>query len=81
MQAIIDKYRKDGIVVPTSFNEVNNNSKNFINGTGAVDLYGWDNYPAGGSDTHAKFSHIHISMTSLFQDLTAATRTSGAPVR
>ncbi|ORZ03961.1 glycoside hydrolase superfamily [Syncephalastrum racemosum] len=52
MQAIIDKYKKDGIVVPTSFNEINNHSQNFINGTGAVDLYGWDNYPAGFDCSH-----------------------------
>lgn len=37
---------KSGIVVPMTYNDPGQN-RNFINGTGAVDLYGLDSYPQG----------------------------------
>uniref|UniRef100_A0A0W0F4R5 Glycoside hydrolase 35 catalytic domain-containing protein n=1 Tax=Moniliophthora roreri TaxID=221103 RepID=A0A0W0F4R5_MONRR len=40
-----------GIVVPLTYNDPNMN-RNFINGTGAVDLYGLDSYPQGFDCSH-----------------------------
>ncbi|KAJ7483000.1 glycoside hydrolase family 35 protein [Mycena galericulata] len=37
-------FRNGGIVVPLTYNDPNQ-GENFINGTGAVDLYGMDSYP------------------------------------
>lgn len=37
-------YRSAGIVVPLTYNDPGE-GRNFINGTGAVDLYGFDSYP------------------------------------
>ena len=45
MQMIKDKFKKDGMVVPTIFNDVGTPNGNWINGTGSVDIYGWDSYP------------------------------------
>ncbi|EIW59741.1 uncharacterized protein TRAVEDRAFT_37024 [Trametes versicolor FP-101664 SS1] len=38
------QYRDGGIVVPLTYNDPNE-GRNFINGTGAVDIYGLDAYP------------------------------------
>ncbi|PIL34786.1 hypothetical protein GSI_02573 [Ganoderma sinense ZZ0214-1] len=38
------QYRDGGVVVPLTYNDPGEGD-NFINGTGAVDLYGFDNYP------------------------------------
>ncbi|RDX44130.1 hypothetical protein OH76DRAFT_1409386 [Lentinus brumalis] len=38
------QYRKGGIIVPLTYNDPNER-ESFINGTGAVDLYGMDAYP------------------------------------
>ncbi|KIY63787.1 glycoside hydrolase family 35 protein [Cylindrobasidium torrendii FP15055 ss-10] len=43
-QELIDYYHASDIVVPLTYNDPGQN-KNFINGTGAVDLYGIDYYP------------------------------------
>ncbi|KAF8523825.1 glycoside hydrolase superfamily [Gautieria morchelliformis] len=39
-----EAYRSGGVVVPLTYNDPNM-GKNFINGTGAVDIYGMDSYP------------------------------------
>lgn len=39
-----DAYRDNGIVVPLTYNDPGE-GENFINGTGAVDIYGLDSYP------------------------------------
>ncbi|OBZ71548.1 putative beta-galactosidase A [Grifola frondosa] len=39
-------YRQGGVVVPLTYNDPGEGS-NFINGTGAVDIYGLDSYPQG----------------------------------
>ncbi|KAL1748893.1 glycoside hydrolase family 35 protein [Schizophyllum fasciatum] len=44
-QDLIDLLRDSPIVVPTTYNDPGQ-GENFINGTGAVDLYGLDAYPA-----------------------------------
>ncbi|KAH9480337.1 putative beta-galactosidase C [Psilocybe cubensis] len=41
-----DVYRSSNIVVPLTYNDPGQ-GRNFINGTGAVDLYGLDSYPQG----------------------------------
>ncbi|TFK72820.1 glycoside hydrolase family 35 protein [Pluteus cervinus] len=41
---LLDAYRDSGIVVPLTYNDPGPR-RNFINGTGAVDLYGADYYP------------------------------------
>lgn len=38
------KYVEGGILVPLTYNDPGE-GKNFVNGTGAVDLYGFDSYP------------------------------------
>ncbi|KAJ3503067.1 hypothetical protein NLJ89_g8601 [Agrocybe chaxingu] len=43
---LLDIYRRSGIVVPLTYNDPGQR-RNFINGTGAVDLYGLDAYPQG----------------------------------
>ncbi|PIL34790.1 hypothetical protein GSI_02577 [Ganoderma sinense ZZ0214-1] len=40
------QYREGGVVIPLTYNDLNE-GRNFINGTGAVDLYGLDSYPQG----------------------------------
>ncbi|KAI0632368.1 glycoside hydrolase superfamily [Trametes polyzona] len=40
------QYRQGGIVVPLTYNDPGQR-RNFINGTGAVDIYGLDSYPQG----------------------------------
>ncbi|KAI0352572.1 hypothetical protein OH77DRAFT_1428259 [Trametes cingulata] len=40
------QYRDGGIVVPLTYNDPGM-GRNFINGTGAVDIYGLDSYPQG----------------------------------
>ncbi|TFK27561.1 glycoside hydrolase family 35 protein [Coprinopsis marcescibilis] len=45
-QDLIDKYRSSPINVPLTYNDPGQ-GRNFINGTGAVDLYGLDGYPQG----------------------------------
>ncbi|KAM5536286.1 hypothetical protein V8D89_010063 [Ganoderma adspersum] len=40
------QYRDGGVAIPLTYNDPGEGS-NFINGTGAVDLYGFDNYPQG----------------------------------
>ncbi|KAL1751658.1 glycoside hydrolase family 35 protein [Schizophyllum commune] len=44
-QDLIDLLHDSPIVVPITYNDPNQ-GENFINGTGAVDLYGLDSYPA-----------------------------------
>ncbi|KAK7047487.1 hypothetical protein VNI00_006718 [Paramarasmius palmivorus] len=44
-------YRDSGIVVPLTHNDVGMD-RNFVNGTGAVDLYGLDSYPEGFDCSH-----------------------------
>ncbi|GJF00021.1 glycoside hydrolase family 35 protein [Phanerochaete sordida] len=39
-------YKANGIVVPLTYNDPGE-GRNFINGTGAVDIYGLDSYPQG----------------------------------
>ncbi|KZT12288.1 glycoside hydrolase family 35 protein [Laetiporus sulphureus 93-53] len=39
-------YREAGVVVPLTYNDPGE-GQNFINGTGAVDIYGLDSYPQG----------------------------------
>ncbi|OCH94229.1 hypothetical protein OBBRIDRAFT_789567 [Obba rivulosa] len=39
-------YREGGIVVPLTYNDPGE-GRNFVNGTGAVDIYGLDSYPQG----------------------------------
>ncbi|KAI0092324.1 glycoside hydrolase superfamily [Irpex rosettiformis] len=41
-----EKYRSNGIVIPLTYNDPGE-GRNFINGTGAVDIYGLDSYPQG----------------------------------
>ncbi|KAH8108699.1 glycoside hydrolase family 35 protein [Phellopilus nigrolimitatus] len=45
-QELEDAYRAGGIVVPLTYNDPGE-GKNFVNGTGAVDIYGLDSYPQG----------------------------------
>ncbi|KAL5524689.1 hypothetical protein ACEPAF_9834 [Sanghuangporus sanghuang] len=45
-QELIDTYRAAGVVVPLTYNDPSQ-GKNFVNGTGAVDIYGLDSYPQG----------------------------------
>ncbi|RDX44153.1 hypothetical protein OH76DRAFT_1487358 [Lentinus brumalis] len=40
------QYRNGGVVVPLTYNDPGQ-GRNFINGTGAVDIYGLDSYPQG----------------------------------
>ncbi|KAM5541245.1 hypothetical protein V8D89_005174 [Ganoderma adspersum] len=40
------QYRDGGVAIPLTYNDPGEGG-NFINGTGAVDLYGFDNYPQG----------------------------------
>ncbi|KAM5541250.1 hypothetical protein V8D89_005179 [Ganoderma adspersum] len=40
------QYRDGGVAIPLTYNDPGEGS-NFINGTGAVDLFGFDNYPQG----------------------------------
>ena len=44
MQQLEDFVRKHGIVVPLTFNE-SGRSKQFVDGLGSVDVYGFDSYP------------------------------------
>ncbi|KAH9919183.1 glycoside hydrolase superfamily [Epithele typhae] len=44
--ALEQQYRGAGVVVPLTYNDPFEGS-NFINGTGAVDIYGLDSYPQG----------------------------------
>lgn len=44
-------YKKNGIVVPLTYNDPGE-GRNFINGTGAVDIYGLDAYPQGFDCSH-----------------------------
>ncbi|RUP52310.1 beta galactosidase [Jimgerdemannia flammicorona] len=46
MQALEDKFRADGVIVPLTFNDAWTNSS-FGHGVGAVDIYGFDSYPQG----------------------------------
>ncbi|KAG2179370.1 hypothetical protein INT44_006216, partial [Umbelopsis vinacea] len=46
MQALEEKVRADGIVVPTIFNDAAT-LRNFANGKGSVNIYGFDSYPVG----------------------------------
>ncbi|EIM81441.1 uncharacterized protein STEHIDRAFT_66589 [Stereum hirsutum FP-91666 SS1] len=43
-QAVEDLIKESGIVVPLTYNDPNQ-GKNFVNGTGSVDIYGLDAYP------------------------------------
>ncbi|KAJ7627105.1 glycoside hydrolase family 35 protein [Roridomyces roridus] len=43
-EELMKAFREAGIVVPLTYNDPNQ-GENFINGTGAVDLYGLDSYP------------------------------------
>ncbi|KAI0033132.1 glycoside hydrolase family 35 protein [Vararia minispora EC-137] len=43
-QALEDVYHNSSIVVPLTYNDPGE-GKNFVNGTGAVDIYGFDSYP------------------------------------
>ncbi|KAL5482805.1 hypothetical protein ACEPAI_9400 [Sanghuangporus weigelae] len=45
-QELIDTYRAAGVVVPLTYNDPGEN-RDFVNGTGAVDIYGLDSYPQG----------------------------------
>lgn len=44
MQALEDKFRADGMTVPSTFNDPWTGD-HWASGEGAVDLYGWDSYP------------------------------------
>jgi len=44
-------YRDGGVVVPLTYNDPGQ-GRNFINGTGAVDIYGLDSYPQGFDCSH-----------------------------
>ncbi|KAI8578859.1 hypothetical protein K450DRAFT_156599, partial [Umbelopsis ramanniana AG] len=44
MQAIADKFREDGMTVPSTFNDPWPGD-HFARGEGSVDIYGWDGYP------------------------------------
>jgi hypothetical protein len=44
MQALEDKFRADGMTVPSTFNDPWTGD-HWASGEGAVDLYGWDGYP------------------------------------
>ncbi|KAF8158030.1 glycoside hydrolase family 35 protein [Crassisporium funariophilum] len=46
-----DAYHNSDIVVPLTYNDPGQ-GRNFINGTGAVDLYGLDSYPQGFDCSH-----------------------------
>ena len=48
MQHLENKARADGITVPL----VGNHNDTFVNGTGAVDISGWDYYPQGFDCSH-----------------------------
>jgi hypothetical protein len=48
MEEIENELKGHGIVVPLTFNDAYQ-GKNFVNGTGAVDIYGLDSYPQVGS--------------------------------
>ncbi|KAF7345669.1 Glycoside hydrolase family 35 protein [Mycena venus] len=50
-QELEDVYRNSTIDVPLTYNDPGEGS-NFINGTGAVDLYGLDSYPQGFDCSH-----------------------------
>ncbi|CAL1698277.1 unnamed protein product [Somion occarium] len=43
----------NGVVVPLTYNDPNE-GRNFINGTGAVDIYGLDSYPQGFDCSHPR---------------------------
>ncbi|KAI8140736.1 beta galactosidase [Fennellomyces sp. T-0311] len=45
MEMIKEKFKEDGMVVPTIFNDIGAPNGNWVNGTGSVDIYGWDSYP------------------------------------
>ena len=44
MREVQDELRKGGIVVPLTYNDAHAGG-NFVEGVGAVDLYGLDSYP------------------------------------
>ncbi|KAH9948330.1 glycoside hydrolase superfamily [Amylocystis lapponica] len=44
-------YRQDGVVIPLTYNDPGE-GRNFVNGTGAVDIYGLDSYPQGFDCSH-----------------------------
>ncbi|KAI7848004.1 glycoside hydrolase superfamily [Circinella umbellata] len=46
MEMLKAKFLKDGMEVPNIFNDAGPNG-NFAQGPGSVDIYGWDQYPAG----------------------------------
>lgn len=51
MQAVINKFAADGMVVPSTFNDPWAGG-HFASGEGSVDIYGWDSYPAGFDCSH-----------------------------
>ncbi|KAI0790298.1 glycoside hydrolase superfamily [Irpex lacteus] len=51
-----EKYRANGIVVPLTYNDPGE-AVNFINGTGAVDIYGVDSYPQRYDCAHPTIWH------------------------
>ncbi|KAI7856110.1 glycoside hydrolase superfamily [Circinella umbellata] len=47
MEMIKDQFKKDGMDVPTIFNDIGAPNGNWVSGPGSVDIYGWDSYPLG----------------------------------
>ncbi|KAI9497041.1 beta galactosidase [Zychaea mexicana] len=47
MEMIKNKFKEDGMDVPTIFNDIGSPNGNWITGPGSVDIYGWDSYPLG----------------------------------
>ncbi|EKM56209.1 glycoside hydrolase family 35 protein, partial [Phanerochaete carnosa HHB-10118-sp] len=61
-------YRSNGIVVPLTYNDPGEDL-NFINGTGAVDIYGLDSYPQGfGCSNPARWSPVVTNYHSYHEE-------------
>ncbi|KAI9286237.1 glycoside hydrolase superfamily, partial [Umbelopsis sp. AD052] len=70
MVALADKYKKDGMDVPTTFNDPWTGG-HWATGEGAVDIYGWDSYPVLFDCSHPEIWPSNVS--TYFRDFHAST--------
>jgi Glycosyl hydrolases family 35 len=70
MVALADKYKKDGMTVPTTFNDPWTGG-HWATGEGAVDIYGWDSYPVLFDCSHPDVWPSNVS--TYFRDFHAST--------
>lgn len=62
-------YREGGVVVPLTYNDPGM-GRNFINGTGAVDIYGLDSYPQGfDCSTPEVWAPVTLNYHQYFEDV------------